>query len=127
MDVQLFSAMKVRAIRLYAAGTRRHANELRAAVGEIGELDMDAWETQRPDRRLQLRARLTVPAGNTRKDALPPIYDVVLLKVTRRGMLLRGIENVPHGIVDGRTIAGYVQEWWCEPVMDQGAGSARSA
>lgn len=104
--------MKARVIELYSAGTRRHSSELRADPGKIGELELDAWETQRPDRPLQMRARLTVSDGGTRRDAFLPIYDVVLLKVTRKGMLLHGIENVVHG----RAIAGYVQEWWCEPL-----------
>lgn len=107
--------MKVRVIELYVVGERRPRAQLQAIQGETGELELDAWDNQTPDRRLQLRARLTVAAGNTRRDALPPIYDVAVLRITRKGMLLQGVQRITYA----RTVVGFVQQWWCEPAAEQ--------
>lgn len=112
--------MKVRVIELYVVGERRPRAQLEAVPGETGELELDAWDNQTPDRRLQLRARLTVAAGTTRRDALPPIYDVVVLRITRKGMLLQGVQKVTYA----RTVVGFLQQWWCEPVGAEPAEQA---
>ena len=103
-------AMRVRVVKLLEAGIRRSSDSCRGDAGVVGELVvLEIGAAGNSERRALRNADLLERIGTAgNRPILPSLADVLLLRVTPRGMLLRGFEY--H---QGQHVA---QEWWCEVV-----------
>ena len=102
--------MRVRVVKLLEAGTRRSSDSCRADAGVVGELVvLEIGAAGNSERRTLRSGDVFERIGTAgKRPILPSLADVLLLRVTPRGMLLRGFEY--H---EGQHVA---QEWWCEVV-----------
>ena len=85
-----------------------------ADLRSIGDIPIGAAE-KRPLHAAQLWERWGTSA---KRGLLPPLFDVQVLRITPRGLLLRGFQvdtsNRP-------TTAQHAQEWWAVPIDKPGA------
>lgn len=103
--------MQVRLVELMQAGIRRPREACLTDPGTTGTLIVfdDAWSGaagRSRGRVAQLWELWGLPA---RRQPLAPLFDVQILRITRRGLLLRGFQ-----ISSERR--QYVQEWWAVPI-----------
>lgn len=96
--------MKARVVSLYEMGRRRSREACLADPGSTGELIIREIRSAR-------HADLFEKWGlASQRPLVRPLFDVAVLRITSRGMLLRGYE-----IRSENTICTFlVQEWWCE-------------
>ena len=104
--------MRSRVVQLYAAGVRRARMECRTDPGVVGDLRVDQRDAvgSRSGRAQACASLQARQSPHIVQNILPPLFDVVLLRVTPVGMLLRGIQ---YHSTDGRVVTEYPQEWWC--------------
>lgn len=109
--------MKYAVVQLFENGIRRPRDEATVAAPEVGELtvtDYEHYSTNNPDLVTRQRvAHLTAMYNRTvRRDLFHPLFDPVLVKMTRGGFVLRGMQ------IDARdgTVREVVQEWWVRPI-----------
>lgn len=102
--------MQFRFVQLYARGVRRSRDEIRADPGAIGTLLVGDWAEGCSEGRPVRIADIVAHAGmSSERPLLPRLFDVVLLRSTPKGILLRGFEMTSE---DGK-LTHVVQEWWC--------------
>lgn len=101
--------MLFRVTQLCESGIRRQRDAARADEGVTGRLDVDVFNVPNAFSRPTLRARIVERTCGLDRSLLPPLFDVVLRRVTKRGILLAGIQRA-----DDRRQC--MQEWWCEVV-----------
>jgi hypothetical protein len=111
--------MHVRVIELMVAGVRRPREACLADPGITGTLSIGDIPIGTAEKRPLHAAQLWERWGTSAKRGLlPPLFDVQVLRITPRGLLLRGFqvstENRP-----GTT--QYAQEWWAVPIDKAGA------
>jgi hypothetical protein len=91
---------------------RLSAAELAAARPMVGRLSLDVgherWDTRRGERQ---RTALLYDPMATR--SLAELHRVRILKITARGMVLAGVEEVFARRAKERAV--YRQAWWCWP------------
>jgi hypothetical protein len=104
--------VKVRLVQLFAQGIRRPQEECRADAGVIGDLRVRDHAEPNAAHRPFRQADLIEPYGKLMRQMLPPLSDVELLRVTPKGLLLRGCQTD----ASSGTAIEYAQEWWCEPL-----------
>ena len=85
-----------------------------ADPGTVGTLSIGDIPIGTAERRPLHAAQLWERWGTSAKRGLlPPLFDVQVLRITPRGLLLRGFQvdtsNWP-------TTAQYAQEWWAVPI-----------
>lgn len=105
--------MDVRLVRLFRRGVRRTPDECRADPGVFGVLTVKDWPEHNAARR-PLKVGRFWPRYDSfsRKEHGPPLFDVVLLRITPRGVLLGGIElSIEEGQPEP---VHHEQHWWCE-------------
>lgn len=109
--------MNIRLVCLYEKGVRRPREDCRADPGVFGTLIIDDWVVGNAEHRPLKTAKVWHwYESYSRRIVAGPLFDVVLLKVTSKGMLLHGVEIKRQ---DGRDeLVHYTQEWWCEPVSE---------
>lgn len=115
--------MWVNVLCLREKGRRLTAAELTGARPMVGRLAVDVgherWDTRRGER---LRKALLYDPNATR--ALAELHRVVLLKITARGMVLSGFEEVWGYRAKDRQV--HRQAWWCWPAgLEPGPPQAR--
>jgi hypothetical protein len=102
--------MQFRVVQLYALGVRRPRDELRADPGITGTVLVRDWADGCSEMRPVKIADVVRYAGlSSERPLLPRLFDVVLLRSTSKGVLLRGFEMVSE---DGKLVQ-VIQEWWC--------------
>ena len=109
--------MYVRVVQLMAEGVRRPRDTCLADPGitgtlSIGDIPIGTAE-KRPLRAAQLWEQWGLAA---KRPLLPPLFDVQVLRITPRGLLLRGFQIDSS---DMNQIAHYAQEWWAVPIHDR--------
>jgi hypothetical protein len=98
-------------------GARRPSEECRADPGLKGTLTVSDIATGNAERRPLRMASLSEPHGvNLKRQLVAPLFDVELLRITSKGMLLRGFQID----ASGKAPVQHAQEWWCEPTADAG-------
>ncbi|MGQ5490897.1 hypothetical protein ACUH78_18835 [Thauera sp. ZXT1-4] len=80
----------------------------------IGDIPIGTAE-KRPLHAAQLWERWGTSA---RRGLLPPLFDVQVLRITPRGLLLRGFQVSTK---NGAGTAQHAQEWWAVPIDKPGA------
>lgn len=109
--------MKVRVVQLMSNGCRRPREECRTDRGLNGILAVTDFATGNPENRPLRMASLSEPYGlGVKRELVAPLFDVELLRITSKGLLLRGFQISTSGNVS----AQYAQEWWCEAIRDTG-------
>lgn len=104
--------MQVRVVQLLALGVRRPREECRADPGLQGTLTVNDFASENAEKRPLRMASLWEEYGITgKRQIVAPLFDVDLLRITTKGMLLRGFQIKS----DGRQHVQFAQEWWCEP------------
>lgn len=115
--------MKIRLVQLYKCGVRRQRDELRADPGLVGLLTVRDWPAGnaegRPLKMAEIHDLEPLSINYPARQVEVPLFDVVLLRVTAKGMLLRGFQIDSS---NGPRISA-VQEWWCE-IIERGEGAA---
>ena len=111
--------MHVRVIELMVAGVRRPREACLADPGITGTLSIGDIPVGTAEKRPLHAAQLWERWGTSaRRGLLPPLFDVQVLRITPRGLLLRGFQvdntNWP-------TSAQHAQEWWAVPIEKPGA------
>ena len=111
--------MHVRVVELMVAGVRRPREECLADPGTIGTLSIGDIPIGTAEKRPLHAAQLWERWGTSaRRGLLPPLFDVQVLRITPRGLLLRGFQvdtsNRPN-------TAQHAQEWWAVPIEKPGA------
>ena len=106
--------MHVRVVELMVAGVRRPREECLADPGTIGTLSIGDIPIGTAEKRPLHAAQLWERWGTSaRRGLLPPLFDVQVLRITPRGLLLRGFQvdtsNRPN-------TAQHAQEWWAWPI-----------
>lgn len=106
--------MHVRVVELMVAGVRRSREECLADPGTVGTLSIGDIPIGTAERRPLHAAQLWERWGTSAKRGLlPPLFDAQVLRITPRGLLLRGFQvdtsNWP-------TTAQHAQEWWAVPI-----------
>ncbi len=106
--------MHVRVIELMVAGVRRPREECLADPGITGTLSIGDIPIGTAEKRPLHAAQLWEQWGSAAKrPLLPPLFDVQVLRMTPRGLLLRGFQvdnaNWPSS-------AQHAQEWWAVPI-----------
>lgn len=106
--------MHVRVVELMVAGVRRPREECLADPGTIGTLSIGDIPIGTAEKRPLHAAQLWERWGTSaRRGLLPPLFDVQVLRITPRGLLLRGFQvdtsNRPN-------TAQHTQEWWAVPI-----------
>lgn len=106
--------MHVRVVELMVAGVRRPREECLADPGTIGTLSIGDIPIGTAEKRPLHAAQLWERWGTSaRRGLLPPLFDVQVLRITPRGLLLRGFQvdtsNRPN-------TAQHAQEWWAVPI-----------
>ena len=103
-------AMQFQVVQLYTRGVRRPHDEIRTDVGVTGTLLVWDWadgcSEGRPVRIADVVAHARL---SSERPLLPRLFDAVLLRSTRKGLLLRGFEMT---LGEGQ-LAKTIQEWWC--------------
>ncbi len=111
--------MYVRVVQLMSEGVRRPREECLADPGITGTLSIGDESVgtceKRPLRQAQLWERWGTSA---RRGLLPPLFDVQVLRITPRGLLLRGFQVSTK---NGAGTAQHAQEWWAVPIDKPGA------
>lgn len=106
--------MKIRLVQLYKGGVRRERAELRADPGLVGLLTVRDWPAGnaegRPLKMAEIHDLQPLSINYPARQLTVPLFDVVLLRVTARGLLLRGFQIDSS---NGPPINA-AQEWWCE-------------
>ncbi|ATE62900.1 hypothetical protein [Thauera sinica] len=109
--------MYVRVVQLMAEGIRRPRDTCLADPGITGTLSIGDIPIGTAEKRPLRAAQLWEQWGSAAKrPLLPPLFDVQVLRMTPRGLLLRGFQ------IDSRNleaIAQHAQEWWAVPIRDQ--------
>lgn len=109
--------MQVRVVQLMAHGVRRPRDECRADPGIRGTLTVNDFAAENAEKRPLRMASLSEDYGMTvKRQIVAPLFDVELLRVTPKGMLLRGFQIA----VEGTAPVHFAQEWWCEPAGETG-------
>jgi hypothetical protein len=114
--------MHVRVVELMVAGERRPREACLADPGitgitgtlSIGDIPIGTAE-KRPLHAAQLWERWGTSA---KRGLLPPLFDVQVLRITPRGLLLRGFQVSTK---NGQGTAQHAQEWWAVPIDKPGA------
>ena len=110
--------MHARIVELMEKGVRRSRAECLADPGMIGTLTVGDIPIGTAEKRPLHAAQLWERWGSSAKRAmLPPLFDVQVLRITPRGLLLRGFQvstENPAGT------AQYAQEWWAVPIDKPG-------
>ena len=85
--------MHVRVVELMVAGVRRPREECLADSGTIGTLSIGDIPIGTAEKRPLHAAQLWERWGTSaRRGLLPPLFDVQVLRITPRGLLLRGFQ-----------------------------------
>ena len=85
--------MHVRVVELMVAGVRRPREECLADPGTIGTLSIGDIPIGTAEKRPLHAAQLWERWGTSaRRGLLPPLFDVQVLRITPRGLLLRGFQ-----------------------------------
>ncbi|HMU17727.1 MAG TPA: hypothetical protein PKC95_09830, partial [Thauera aminoaromatica] len=107
-------AMHVRVVELMVAGVRRPRQECLADPGTIGTLSIGDIPIGTAEKRPLHAAQLWERWGSSAKRGLlPPLFDVQVLRITPRGLLLRGFQVSTK---NGLGTAQHAQEWWAVPI-----------
>lgn len=108
--------MHVRVVQLMVEGVCRSRDECLADPGVTGTLSIGDIAIGTAEGRPVRAAQLWEQWGSaSKRPLLPPIFDVQVLRITPRGLLLRGFQ------IDSRireAIAHHAQEWWAVPIHD---------
>ena len=113
------TAMHVRVVELMVAGVRRPREECLADPGTIGTLSIGDIPIGTAEKRPLHAAQLWERWGTSaRRGLLPPLFDVQVLRITPRGLLLRGFQVSTR---NGLGTTQYAQEWWAVPIDKPGA------
>lgn len=86
----------------------------RTEQSKIGRLHLKARSTRHPEQRSVFMAMLLEPSREN--PILPPLDDAVVVRISDRGMLIRGTEVIAHGPANKQTFTRHAQEWVCKPV-----------
>ncbi|WP_345793298.1 hypothetical protein AAG895_17760 [Thauera sp. JM12B12] len=106
--------MHVRVVELMVAGVRRTREECLADPGTIGTLSIGDIPLGTAEKRPLHAAQLWERWGTSAKRGLlPPLFDVLVLRITPRRLLLRGFQVSTK---NGRAATQYAQEWWAVPI-----------
>ena len=111
--------MHVRVVELMVAGERRPREACLADPGITGTLSIGDIPIGTAEKRPLHAAQLWERWGTlAKRGLLPPLFDVQVLRITPRGLLLRGFQvdtsNRPN-------TAQHAQEWWAVPIEKPGA------
>lgn len=111
--------MHVRVIELMVAGVRRPREACLADPGITGTLSIGDIPVGTAEKRPLHAAQLWERWGTSAKRGLlPPLFDVQVLRITPRGLLLRGFQVSTR---NGPGTAQHAQEWWAVPIDKAGA------
>ena len=106
--------MHVRVIELMVAGERRPREACLADPGITGTLSIGDIPIGTAEKRPLHAAQLWERWGTSAKRGLlPPLFDVQVLRITPRGLLLRGFQVSTK---NGLGTAQHAQEWWAVPI-----------
>ena len=81
---------------------------------KIGRLHLKARSTRHPEQRSSFMAILLEPSSEN--PILPPLDEAVVVRISDRGMLIRGTEVIAHGPANRQTFTRHAQEWVCKPL-----------
>ena len=111
--------MHVRIVELMVAGVRRPREACLADPGITGTLSIGDIPIGTAEKRPLHAAQLWERWGTSaRRGLLPPLFDVQVLRITPRGLLLRGFQVSTK---NGAGTAQHAQEWWAVPIDKPGA------
>lgn len=102
--------MQFKVVQLYTRGVRRPRDEIRADPGVTGMLIVRDWIEGCSELRPVRIADVVAHVGlSSERPLLPRLFDVVLLRSTPKGILLRGFAM---SSMDG-ALTQTAQAWWC--------------
>jgi hypothetical protein len=108
--------MRVRLVQLLVSGVRRPREACLADTGVCGTLTLGdiaiGTAEKRPLRVAQLWERW---GTSSRRPLLPPIFDVQVLRITPRGILMRGFQI---DSTNRHALVHHAQEWWAVPMPE---------
>ena len=111
--------MHVRVVELMVAGVRRPREACLADPGITGTLSIGDIPVGTAEKRPLHAAQLWERWGTSaRRGLLPPLFDVQVLRITPRGLLLRGFQI---SVQKYPTTVQHAQEWWAVPIDKPGA------
>jgi len=103
--------MQVRLVQLFHDGTRRPREQCLADPGLVGMLTLEIVTQNLVERRpVRMAAVWEKWGSSSRRKLTAPLFDAELLRITHKGLWLRGHQIDSAG---GRRVL-FVQEWWCE-------------
>ena len=102
--------MKFNVVRLYADGVRLPRDVILAAPPLVGQLTISDWPEGNASKRPLKQAQLKTLAATLAYDLTQPLFDPIILRMTKEGFVLRGWEFKNGGEM--------VQEWWIRATGD---------
>ena len=116
--------MQVRLVQLLSDGVRRPREQCKADAGVFGTLTLELVTQNVADNRPRRMASIWDQYGMSgKRPLLPTLIDAELLRITPKGLWLRGVQ---FNTTSGECIQ-YAQEWWCEVHSICGARCTASA
>lgn len=100
-------------VHTHAKGKRRTKVEMAGAEQFMGELSIDTLMESSAGRPIPV-ASLKDPDSRIRRDAIIPLLDVRVVKLTSKGMHLVGYQIE----AEGGQATEYVQGWWAKFLLD---------
>jgi hypothetical protein len=96
-------------IPMYRQGVRQPRELLRGAAAVVGRLKVEDWREGNAENRALRVARLFHPTQSYFPELLLPLFDPVLIRCDRRGIVLSGVEFDAR---PNREVASVTQAWW---------------
>jgi hypothetical protein len=105
--------MRFSVVELYVAGSRRSRDEVKQAAPTLGELLISDWGSDNALCRALRVAHLKTRSVSVATDALMPLFDPAVIRMTSTGFVLRGFQLKP----ESGCLREETQEWWVRPSL----------